>query len=119
MSVNKSISSIPLKSARFVMRPSFRQGSILATRLGNGTSGITQPMISASGLNAYRTYSSKANRLSFDNSQSQSLPMNTIIKFVPQKEAWVVERMGKFDRYVDMNFSSLIYPRRIIDKHEI
>lgn len=102
-----------------MMRPGFRQGSILATRLGNVTSGITQPVIFASGLNAYRTYSSKANRLSFDNTQSQGLPLNTIIKFVPQKEAWVVERMGKFDRYVNMNFSSIIYLRCIIDKNEV
>ncbi|XP_077989045.1 stomatin-like protein stl-1 [Glandiceps talaboti] len=27
-----------------------------------------------------------------------SRPMNTIIKFVPQQEAWIVERMGKFHR---------------------
>jgi hypothetical protein len=25
-----------------------------------------------------------------------SLPYNTVILFVPQQEAWVVERMGKF-----------------------
>lgn len=25
-----------------------------------------------------------------------NLPMNTVILFVPQQEAWVVERMGKF-----------------------
>lgn len=28
----------------------------------------------------------------------QSTPFNTIIMFVPQQEAWVVERMGKFNR---------------------
>lgn len=29
-------------------------------------------------------------------SSSQKLPTNTIALFVPQQEAWVVERMGKF-----------------------
>lgn len=31
--------------------------------------------------------------------QRNDLPTNTIIRFVPQQTAWVVERMGKFHRY--------------------
>lgn len=50
------------------------------------------------------------NPMSFGSSQSSSsnipssyfqrpaLPANTIIRFVPQQTAWVVERMGKFHR---------------------
>lgn len=30
--------------------------------------------------------------------QRQVLPTNTVVKFVPQQQAWVVERMGKFHR---------------------
>lgn len=30
--------------------------------------------------------------------QKPSLPANTVIRFVPQQTAWVVERMGKFNR---------------------
>lgn len=30
--------------------------------------------------------------------QRPRLPANTIIKFVPQQTAWIVERMGKFNR---------------------
>lgn len=30
--------------------------------------------------------------------QKRNLPRNTILKFVPQQEEWVVERMGKFHR---------------------
>ena len=26
----------------------------------------------------------------------QSLPFNTVVLFVPQQEAWVIERFGKF-----------------------
>ncbi|KAI9506495.1 Stomatin [Coemansia spiralis] len=38
----------------------------------------------------------------------KSLPRNTIIKFVPQQEAWVVERMGKFSRILDPGLAVLI-----------
>lgn len=30
--------------------------------------------------------------------QQDQLPANTIVRFVPQQTAWVVERMGKFHR---------------------
>ncbi|CAO3615290.1 unnamed protein product [Mucor hiemalis] len=41
-------------------------------------------------------------------SERQSLPRNTIIKFVPQQEAWIVERMGKFDRMLEPGLNILI-----------
>jgi hypothetical protein len=31
----------------------------------------------------------------------QTTPLNTAVMFVPQQEAWVVERMGKFHRVLD------------------
>lgn len=31
-----------------------------------------------------------------------------IIKFVPQQEAWIVERMGKFDRMLEPGLNILI-----------
>ncbi|XP_057323939.1 stomatin-like protein 2, mitochondrial [Microplitis mediator] len=38
--------------------------------------------------------------------EKSTTPMNTIIMFVPQQEAWVVERMGKFHRILEpgLNF---------------
>ncbi|XP_048736175.2 stomatin-like protein stl-1 [Ostrea edulis] len=44
---------------------------------------------------------------------SRSLPMNTVVLFVPQQEAWVVERFGKFDRILNPGLN-LILP--VIDK---
>ncbi len=38
----------------------------------------------------------------------QSLPANTIIKFVPQQEAWVVERMGKFHQILQPGLAILL-----------
>ncbi|XP_060752467.1 stomatin-like protein 2, mitochondrial isoform X1 [Tachysurus vachellii] len=44
---------------------------------------------------------------------ASSLPMNTVILFVPQQEAWVVERMGRFHRILDPGLNVLI---PILDK---
>ncbi|KAI7865505.1 hypothetical protein BDF14DRAFT_1824271 [Spinellus fusiger] len=40
--------------------------------------------------------------------ERKSLPRNTIIKFVPQQEAWIVERMGKFHRSLEPGLNILI-----------
>ncbi|KAJ3648822.1 hypothetical protein Zmor_020595 [Zophobas morio] len=40
-------------------------------------------------------------------------PINTVIMFVPQQEAWVVERMGKFHRILEPGLNVLI---PIVDK---
>lgn len=37
-----------------------------------------------------------------------SLPMNTLVLFVPQQEAWVVERMGRFHRILEPGLNFLI-----------
>uniref|UniRef100_V5H9N5 Putative stomatin-like protein 2 n=1 Tax=Ixodes ricinus TaxID=34613 RepID=V5H9N5_IXORI len=40
--------------------------------------------------------------------QRHTTPMNTIIMFVPQQEAWVVERMGKFSRILEPGLNLLL-----------
>ena len=40
--------------------------------------------------------------------QKERLPANTIVKFVPQQTAWVVERMGKFNRVLSPGIAFLI-----------
>ena len=40
--------------------------------------------------------------------RSQRLPTNTVVKFVPQQQAWVVERFGKFNRILDPGLAILI-----------
>jgi hypothetical protein len=37
-----------------------------------------------------------------------SLPANTIIKFVPQQQAWIVERFGKFNRILEPGLAILL-----------
>ncbi|OJD23577.1 hypothetical protein ACJ73_05065 [Blastomyces percursus] len=41
-------------------------------------------------------------------SHRQSLPMNTVIRFVPQQTAWIVERMGKFNRILEPGLAILV-----------
>ena len=36
-----------------------------------------------------------------------SLPANTMVRFVPQQTAWIVERMGKFHKVLDPGFAFL------------
>ncbi|KAG0315959.1 hypothetical protein BGZ97_007649 [Linnemannia gamsii] len=43
-----------------------------------------------------------------NNRKRQSLPMNTIVKFVPQQEAWIVERMGRFHRALEPGLQVLM-----------
>lgn len=40
--------------------------------------------------------------------QKELLPANTIVKFVPQQNAWIVERMGKFHRILDPGLAILM-----------
>jgi regulator of protease activity HflC (stomatin/prohibitin superfamily) len=40
--------------------------------------------------------------------QKPSLPANTVIRFVPQQTAWIVERMGKFHRILQPGLAILI-----------
>lgn len=40
--------------------------------------------------------------------QRSSLPANTIIKFVPQQTAWIVERMGRFSRILQPGLAVLM-----------
>jgi hypothetical protein len=40
--------------------------------------------------------------------KSASLPMNTVVRFVPQQTAWIVERMGKFNRILQPGLAILI-----------
>ncbi|KAE8148132.1 hypothetical protein BDV25DRAFT_158975 [Aspergillus avenaceus] len=37
-----------------------------------------------------------------------TLPMNTVVRFVPQQTAWIVERMGKFHRILEPGLAFLV-----------
>ncbi|KAH9823693.1 C-terminal region of band 7 [Teratosphaeria destructans] len=45
---------------------------------------------------------------SYFQSSRSSLPANTIVKFVPQQTAWIVERMGRFNRILQPGLALLV-----------
>lgn len=112
-----STSAAAAAAAAAVTRPS---SLVLARPL------VPAPPLSARQRRQRRALSSTAaagaqfNPLSFQNSSSggpsvptsyfsrPSLPANTIIKFIPQQTAWIVERMGKFHRILEPGFAVLI-----------
>lgn len=47
-------------------------------------------------------------QLSLNFFQKETLPVNTVIRFVPQQTAWIVERMGKFHRILPPGVAFLI-----------
>ncbi|GFY57849.1 stomatin-like protein 2, mitochondrial [Trichonephila inaurata madagascariensis] len=68
-------------------------------------------------LQNHRSLSPKLLQLNIPHKESvryaQSTPINTIIMFVPQQEAWVVERMGRFNRILQPGLNFLV---PIVDK---
>ncbi|XP_067057595.1 stomatin-like protein stl-1 [Acropora muricata] len=44
----------------------------------------------------------------YSRTKRKQLPVNTVIKFVPQQEAWVIERFGKFNRILDPGLAILL-----------
>ncbi|QPG74040.1 hypothetical protein FOA43_001359 [Brettanomyces nanus] len=55
-----------------------------------------------------RLYSSNSQNGGLNFFNRSNLPANTIIKFVPQQEAWIVERMGKFRKVLQPGLSILM-----------
>ncbi|KAK0742996.1 hypothetical protein B0T18DRAFT_370626 [Schizothecium vesticola] len=53
------------------------------------------------------SFGSSANHQTYFQS-ARALPVNTIVRFVPQQTAWVVERMGKFNRILEPGLAILI-----------
>lgn len=44
----------------------------------------------------------------YSRTKRKQLPVNTVIKFVPQQEAWVIERFGKFNRILEPGLAILL-----------
>ncbi|XP_073511175.1 stomatin-like protein 2, mitochondrial [Phyllobates terribilis] len=60
-------------------------------------------LLRGSQINGPRAWSVEVQRYA-----SSGLPMNTVVLFVPQQEAWVVERMGRFYRILEPGLNLLI-----------
>ncbi|KAF1975015.1 hypothetical protein BU23DRAFT_459504 [Bimuria novae-zelandiae CBS 107.79] len=86
-----------------------RTATPLAIRTFTATTSPAAQNSTGSPLSSFITSNSQ---LSYFSSSSR-LPANTIIRFVPQQTAWIVERMGKFHRILQPGLAVLL---PVIDK---
>ncbi|KAK7206446.1 hypothetical protein BZA70DRAFT_276629 [Myxozyma melibiosi] len=87
-------------AANSLLSQSGRASNLLAIP----TAGSSSTLFSPASLGSVR-YASNSGLNFFASSR---LPSNTIIRFVPQQTAWVVERMGKFNRILEPGLAILI-----------
>lgn len=95
-------------TARSLNTSSLRASSIIATRNYSSTpQRSNQAPSSVFGIPINQNSSSGSSNIP-SYFQKPSLPANTIIRFVPQQTAWIVERMGKFHRILEPGLAILI-----------
>jgi len=106
-------SAVPLGRAavRLARNPANRTSSGIFPYCSRSSSLITKRYIT--GNSQWGAQTSLLGSSSPSNSPSSyfqrpSLPANTIIRFVPQQTAWIVERMGKFNRILEPGLAILI-----------
>lgn len=87
----------PATTANALSRSRRRTISTTPSRLAPETSLLFGPSSSQGGGSPATYFSNR-----------QVLPANTIIRFVPQQTAWIVERMGKFHRILDPGLAILV-----------
>ncbi|KAI1826787.1 SPFH domain/Band 7 family protein [Xylaria intraflava] len=103
-----------LSKAEKVLRPAIRRGLLQPSSHNQAT--LSRPL--AVGLqrtfhNVTRSLAPPPSSGSFMGPmpsyfQRPSLPANTIVRFVPQQTAWIVERMGKFNRILEPGLAILV-----------
>lgn len=59
-------------------------------------------------LNYTRAFTTNGGSRTLNYFQREQLPANTIVRFVPQQTAWIVERMGKFHRILEPGLTFLM-----------
>lgn len=93
----------PMKNTTRSIHTSRPSQPILASRTFATSTRAALPSPGFSSLSAIGGQGSPASYF-----QRPSLPANTVIRFVPQQTAWVVERMGKYSRILPPGLAVLI-----------
>ncbi|CAG8448296.1 6091_t:CDS:10 [Ambispora leptoticha] len=99
-----------LKKNHFLLAQNSSTLSIYAQRGGNL---VTYRLFSGSSSSLFTqysgTYGNPGDEYSVTDFRARTrLPRNTIINFVPQQEAWIVERFGKFHRLLEPGLAIVI-----------
>lgn len=90
-------------SAAVAARNNNNNSSATQTRSFTNSSGNKAPNASMFGLSSPGGPGAPSSYF-----QKPSTPANTIIRFVPQQTAWLVERMGKFNRILEPGLAILV-----------
>ncbi|KAF1356886.1 hypothetical protein BDV97DRAFT_342911 [Delphinella strobiligena] len=88
-----------------------RSLAVIANSRHNSTrpfSNSTKSWLPGSAESLFRSSSTGGSGPPVSYFQRPSLPANTIVKFVPQQTAWIVERMGKFHRILQPGLALLM-----------
>jgi hypothetical protein len=105
-----SAASSLLRSARPLASRSAPIAALLhtsSTRHFSQLSSQSAPSSSPASIFNLSQLSSQAGPPSYFGSHKR-LPTNTVVRFVPQQTAWIVERMGKFNRILEPGLAILI-----------
>ncbi|KAJ2371070.1 Stomatin, partial [Coemansia sp. RSA 2611] len=97
----QAVTRVPANQQRLLLLRSFHQSRLVAANYDNSNNmhrggGPSKPQSSSS---MYAQMMAQ---------RRSKLPRNTIVKFVPQQEAWVVERMGRFSRILEPGLAILV-----------
>ncbi|KAI9840092.1 MAG: hypothetical protein M1819_000285 [Sarea resinae] len=97
-----SSSASPRLQWRAVAAAAARQPSVLPRRPLSTSTALSAPPSTILGIPTGPTTPSSYFQ------RGPSLPANTVIRFVPQQTAWIVERMGKFNRILEPGLAILV-----------
>lgn len=109
--------NVALAAGRVQHRELFRQNAALASGLAHQTTPSPQRRTFATSptaslpVNPFSPPTVQNNggrNLPSSYFQRPSLPANTVVRFVPQQTAWIVERMGKFHRILKPGLAVLL-----------
>ncbi|CAH6718884.1 hypothetical protein CLIB1444_01S16644 [[Candida] jaroonii] len=79
---------------------------IIGSKIAKGLIGTNLRQLNVLGARTPTRFVSNVTTLNFF--QKERLPSNTVVRFVPQQTAWIVERMGKFHRILKPGLAVLI-----------
>lgn len=98
--------SLSVRLSRSAVFAPSRKQRLITAALYQGTRSMhhSRPLLQESHANASRASPYAAMLMG----QRSTTPVNTIVKFVPQQEAWVVERMGRFSRILEPGLAILV-----------
>lgn len=96
---------LPSRSAQRLLR---NQNILIATTAARAFTSSSNSFLPSIGSPSTSSLSSSTGGPLPTYFQKPRLPTNTVVRFVPQQTAWLVERMGKFNRILEPGLAILV-----------